>query len=159
MDFLNYLTPYVELSRLALNFCTSKTLLKSWVQGPNVRCSGAKPFMKSTPGQILLLVWTTSVHQVQNKQYFFTKLNLSYFKDSPCSNLKPCLKLLTSHASFFEWLRYFILMHKVYVVFCVRNFVCLGVKHKRLSVFPKNPFPTNYVFVLRTKYWLLSAKL
>ena len=33
VDFINCCRPFAKLSRLSPNFCTSKKLLKSWVQG------------------------------------------------------------------------------------------------------------------------------
>ena len=49
VDFINCFAPYAKLSCLALNFCASKKLLKSWAQGLKVGRRGAKPIMKLTP--------------------------------------------------------------------------------------------------------------
>ena len=50
VDFINCFGPYAHLLRLTPNFHASKKLLKSWAYGAKVGHRGAKPFMKSTPG-------------------------------------------------------------------------------------------------------------
>ena len=52
VNFINCLTPYAEFLCLALNFCTSKKLLKSWAQGAKVGHKGAKQLMKLTPVRV-----------------------------------------------------------------------------------------------------------
>ena len=51
VDFIKGFAPCAHLLRLAPNFCASKKLLKSWVQGAKVGRRGAKLFIKSTPSR------------------------------------------------------------------------------------------------------------
>ena len=53
VDFMNCFTPIAAHSRLALNICTRKKILKSWAQGVKVGRRGAKPFIKLTPDEWL----------------------------------------------------------------------------------------------------------
>ena len=53
VNFINCFAPFAYLSRPAPYICASKKLLRSWAQGAKVGRKGAKPFMKSTPEQIL----------------------------------------------------------------------------------------------------------
>ena len=50
VDFIKGFAPCAHLLHLAPSFCASEKLLKSWAQGANDGCKGAKQFMKSTPG-------------------------------------------------------------------------------------------------------------
>ena len=62
--------PYADLLRPAPNIYASKKLLKSWAQGAKVGRKGAKPFMKSTPGQIDYLKHSNFLDPTQQEPTF-----------------------------------------------------------------------------------------
>ena len=73
VDSINCFAPYDHLFCLTPNFLASKKLLKSWAEGAKVGLRGAKPFMKSTPGERAMQQLKTIMVQ---KRWFVEHFNV-----------------------------------------------------------------------------------